>query len=135
MFKNKICLVLLLIFILGVGSINVFAASSGYSFYMENRMVNGKNNGEYHYLDKGSVMISGSGTIVGGPSTGSKNKVHFTLVKDGFFGKEQGTVIGDEEGSVYGGYGSVEKGKYYLQIWIADIDGYYRSGSGKVYNN
>ncbi|GAU78346.1 hypothetical protein [Fusibacter sp. 3D3] len=135
MFKKKLSLILLVMCILGIGTTNVFAASSGYSFYMEHRMVDGKANGEFHYLDEGNVIISGTGAIVGGVSTLPKRNVYFTLVKDGFFDREIGTVVGDEEGNVYAGCGSIYTGKYYLKIWITEEDGYYRSGWGQVYNN
>ena len=131
-FKSIIALIL--VFTLFV--VPVFALSSGYSFNMRQRIVDGKKNGQFHNLDSGIAYINGSHHIYESVYVNAeKLDLHFTLFKDQFgFDKEIGTIVVKNNTSFSRNFGRIEKGKYYLQIWKSSRDWHYTEGSGSVHN-
>lgn len=132
--KGPVFLVVILMLVMFTAS--VFAASSRYSYDMKNRMVDGKRNNEFHNLSSGKAYIDGSHrTTYSEYPFARKESINYTLYKNQFgFDKEIGTVGSSADSSIYGSFGSIDSGKYYLKVWKTNIDYHHTSGSGKVSN-
>jgi len=137
--KRRIPVFLVALLILSMFSANVLAASSKYKFDMKQRVVDGKKNKEFHNLSAGNAYISGSHRIYQSKyPDAKKEKIHYTLVENKLgFDKEISTITKPNNSyntSVSGGFGKINKGKYYLRIWKTNRDWHYTEGSGTVRN-
>ena len=61
--KSKILSLILILTIVTALAIPAMASSNSYNYTMNNRVVNGQKNGEYHTLSSGSASIDGSISI------------------------------------------------------------------------
>lgn len=112
----------------------VYAASSSYSFTMQYRVVDGCDNDEFHYLDSGTVAISGS------TSAGSSTQdVKYELMRERFGpDKSFGTVNGGVNQSFTGTFPSaadIDSSNYCLIVFRDSTDPWTVTGSGTIYNN
>ncbi|WP_079707688.1 hypothetical protein [Paraliobacillus ryukyuensis] len=133
--KTKIFTFFTVAVLLSSFALPAFASSSAYSFTMEFRVVNGKNNGIYHSLSSGSPTISGSTSVVSSkPGAFDPYDIKYTLYKDNFFGDTgYGTVNGGVDKYFTGTFDEVDGGDdYYLLIWRTNDDGNIVEGSGTV---
>ena len=116
-----------------------FSSSSSYSFTLDNRVVDGSKNGQYHNLSKGSATISGKQhQYSSDPKPVGPNTISYQL-----WNKSSGNSFGvvksvpNSDGtsnSVKGTYSGLGGGsKYYLLIFRTD-DGRNIKGSGTVSN-
>lgn len=123
----------------------VEAASTGYSFTMDNRVVDGSVTGKYHKLSSGSAYLTGSQYIYSTDKGYSKqpNPIGYELRNKttrnsfGSFSKAvpsrssaYPTKISKTKFSKTVGGGT----NYYLIIWKSDNDGNNVKGSGTVSN-
>lgn len=111
----------------------VYAASSSYSFTMVYRVVDGCANDEFHYLDAGTVKISGS------TSSGSSQDIYYELWRERFGpDKSFGTINGGINQSfteTFPDDADIDSSNYCLEMNRASTDPYTVTGSGTVYNN
>lgn len=109
-----------------------YAASSSYSFYMIHNVVNGCNNGTYHYLDSGTVSISGNTT------TSSSQQIMYNLKRQRFgIDKNFGTVTRSPNMSFYGTFptaADANSSDYCLIVSRVSTDPWAVSGSGVLSN-
>ena len=124
------------IFSFGVPS---FAASSSYHFELNYRIVDGKDNGQFHTLNKGTVYIKGEHFDYNYDPGALKNPydVSYSLLRDRFGPDAKcGTATFDHFEDPSGKLGVADKdsSKYYLQVWKGEDDGYNMRGSGEIYN-
>ncbi len=114
------------------------AASSLYSFTMNYRVVDGKSNGEFHTLNKGTVYIDGSHVVYShDPGATSYNDIYYCLIRDRLGPNVKcGSVSFPYSKSPSGKLGTADKdsSKYYLQIFKIEDDGHNMRGAGTIYN-
>lgn len=134
--KNKFKLLVLSLLVVFMFSCSVYAASSSYSFNMAYRVVDGKENGEIHSLDSGIARINGyHETYYSQYPMAPKQDIHYTLVKDGFFGDNTiNSIVISLDSTFSRSFGTIDAGKYYLQIWKSSIDYHHTRGSGTLSN-
>lgn len=111
----------------------VHAASSSYSFTMVYRVVDGCANDEFHYLDSGTVDISGS------TSSGSSQDIWYELKRerwgpDKSFGLVNGG-INQSFTKTFPDDADIDSSNYCLKITRANNDPYTVTGSGNIYND
>lgn len=139
--KQRILACLLVLGICGTFSITAKAgAYSSYSFTLDNRVVDGSTTGSYHVLDTGAAYISGSHYVYSTDSNklSTQNTLYYSLVRE-VTGPDvvYGTVSYSAGQSPNGeriGTADVKSGRYYLQIFKLEDDGYNIKGSGAIYN-
>lgn len=134
--KQKLSIFLILVLLLSVTSINVLAASSRYSFDMKWRVVDGKDNKEFHKLDSGNAYIDGSHRIYHSEyPQARKENLHYTLIKNNWgFDKGIGTIEVKPNTSFSRNFGKIDSGEYYLQVWKTNNDYHHTKGSGTLSN-
>ncbi|WP_427339522.1 hypothetical protein [Caloranaerobacter sp. DY30410] len=142
--KRRITSFLLMSFILTVMCIPAFANSESWSFVMDYRVVNGKDNGQIHAMDSGNMVINGDiWTYSKDPgSLDSPNKVYVYVYQD-VFGPDRKvgytTVTPYSElnspKSFSKGFGFQNSGDYYLVIAKSNDDGYNLKGEGTLTTN
>lgn len=116
-----------------------YAASSSYSFTMNYRLADGKDNGQYHTLDKGNVDIDGTliETSTDQGALKTYNDVCYVLFRDCLGpDKECGKMVCKNLQNPSGRIGLADQksSKYYLQVYKVEDDGHNIAGSGTLYN-
>ncbi|MFZ3579653.1 hypothetical protein, partial [Virgibacillus sp. DJP39] len=121
-------------------SLPALAATNYYDFSLNYRVVNGKDNGEFHSLQSGTAHIDGS-MYISSSAEGAvgPNNVKYTLYKDewGFdptFGTVDGGTPRGYSTNFSGSYSGLESSssKYYLLIYKVEDDGHNIQGSGEL---
>lgn len=142
--KQILSFALLIVFLIIMFTPVLAYDSSSWSYTMYYRVVDGKANGEFHYLDSGSMTISGSLTafdkIAG--ATPSPNTVYFRVMEDVFgIDRVVGTAARTPSStlnywrSFSSSFGTQPGGKYYLFIYTAEDDGWDTTGHGTLVTN
>lgn len=136
--QNALAVLLVSCLFLSFG-VTTYAATSYYGFELNYRVVDGKENGEYHTLNAGTVYISGTHEVYSvdaGVITGTA-PLYYVLLKDQVgpdvnCGSIQCSISESPSGVL--GTADKDSSKYYLQVYKVEDDGYNITGSGKIYN-
>ncbi len=112
-----------------------YAASSSYSFTMQYYVVDGCDNNEFHYLDSGTVKISGSTS-----APGSTQDVNYELQRDRFgpnksFGSVNGGINQSFSNLTFPNSADINSSNYCIVIYRASTDPYTVTGSGTIFNS
>ena len=137
--KQNIFAVLTVIAIVSLFSIFSYAKSSNYSFNMKYRVVDGKENKEFHSLNKGTVYITGEHYEYSADQGATTNNydIYYALIRSRlWFDKKCGSVCFSIDEDPSGKLGTADKTseKYYLQIYKVEDDGHNIKGSGTISN-
>ena len=139
--KTKLLSICISLCMLLVMMLPVYAASSigSWEFDMQYTLVDGNKNKEYHELDEGEMSLSGGVYAYSKDTLRSTkpNKIYFA-VRESRSGIDRSvgttsvipSLVLDKKVTVKGAWGEQKAGKYYLQIYKLDDDGWNIKGAG-----
>lgn len=118
--------------------------TANWSWTMSYRYVNGKDNGQTHDMNSGTMTLIGTLAITSShPGAVSPFTVTYEVKEDrGFWlpDRSVGTTgatppINNDPVGVYGHFGTQDAGTYYITAWTTEQDGHTKSSSGILRTN